>query len=143
MMEKLIAEADVFVTNMRVAALDRLGFHPKELHERYPRLIVSVISGFGMENAGEYADRAGLAMVAEAMAGATGLTRDHSGNAVWCGFALGDIMAGVSAHAGILLCAAQPGAPGRRPASSTRGWSSACSPWSAWLWAACRSRTRA
>lgn len=102
-MEKLIAEADVFVTNMRVAALDRLGFNPKALHERYPRLIVSVISGFGMENSGEYADRAGLAMVAEAMAGATGLTRDHSGNAVWCGFALGDIMAGVSAHAGILL----------------------------------------
>lgn len=103
LMEKLVAEADVFVTNMRVGALERLGFDPKALHERYPRLIVTVISGFGMENAGEYAGRAGLAMVAEAMAGATGLTRDHSGNAVWCGFALGDIMAGVSAHAAILL----------------------------------------
>jgi len=102
-LERLIAEADVFVTNMRVAALGRLGFHPKALSERYPRLIISVISGFGMKDSGEYADRAGLAMVAEAMAGATGLTRDHSGNAVWCGFALGDIMAGVSAHAAILL----------------------------------------
>lgn len=101
--ERLIAGADVFVTNMRVAALERLGFHPKALQERYPRLIVTCISGFGIENSGEHADRAGLAMVAEAMAGATGLTRDHSGNAVWCGFALGDIMAAVSAHAGILL----------------------------------------
>jgi crotonobetainyl-CoA:carnitine CoA-transferase CaiB-like acyl-CoA transferase len=100
---KLLEGADVFVTNMRAAALERLGFHPKTLHERYPRLIIASISGFGMENSGEHADRAGLAMVAEAMAGATGLTRDHSGNPVWCGFALGDIMAAVSAHAGILL----------------------------------------
>lgn len=102
-LEKLIADADIFVTNMRVGALERLGFHPEALRKRYPRLIVSVISGFGMHNAGGFSDRAGLAMVAEAMAGATGLTRDHTGNAVWCGFALGDIMAAVSAHAGILL----------------------------------------
>jgi crotonobetainyl-CoA:carnitine CoA-transferase CaiB-like acyl-CoA transferase len=102
-MTKLLEGADVFVTNMRVGALERLGFDPKTLHAKHPRLIIACISGFGMENSGEYADRAGLAMVAEAMAGATGLTRDHSGNAVWCGFALGDIMAAVSAHAGILL----------------------------------------
>jgi formyl-CoA transferase len=100
---KLLETADVFVTNLRVSALARLGLHPETLRERYPRLIIAVISGFGMNNAGEHADRAGLAMVAEAMAGATGLTRDHAGNPVWCGFALGDIMAGVSAHAGILL----------------------------------------
>jgi crotonobetainyl-CoA:carnitine CoA-transferase CaiB-like acyl-CoA transferase len=105
--EKLLEGADVFVTNMRPAALGRLGFDPRALHERFPRLIIACISGFGMENSGEHADRAGLAMVAEAMAGATGLTRDHSGNPVWCGFALGDIMASVSAHAGILLALRQ------------------------------------
>lgn len=99
----LLEGADVFVTNMRTSALQRLGFHPKDLHERYPRLIIVSISGFGMENSGEHAGRAGLAVVAEALSGATGLTRDHSGNPVWCGFALGDIMASVSAHAGILL----------------------------------------
>ena len=99
----LLASADVFVTNMRASALERLGFHPNALRDRFPRLVIVCISGFGMENSGEYADRAGLAIVAEAMAGATGLTRDHSGNAVWCGFALGDIMAAVSAHAAILL----------------------------------------
>jgi crotonobetainyl-CoA:carnitine CoA-transferase CaiB-like acyl-CoA transferase len=102
-MTRLLESADVFVTNMRPSALERLGLHPKALHERYPRLVIACISGFGMDNSGEHADRAGLAMVAEAMAGATGLTRDHSGNPVWCGFALGDIMGGVSAHAAILL----------------------------------------
>lgn len=99
----LLESADVFVTNMRAPALERLGLHPKTLQQRFPRLIIAIISGFGMENSGEHADRAGLAMVAEAMAGATGLTRDHSGNPVWCGFALGDIMGAVSAHAAILL----------------------------------------
>ena len=103
LMAKLLESADVFVTNMRVAALEHLDLHPKTLRERYPRLIVATISGFGMENSGEHADRAGLAIVAEAMSGATGLTRDHLGNPVWCGFALGDITAAVSAHAAILL----------------------------------------
>lgn len=102
-LHRLLASADVFVTNMRASALERLGLHPKTLHARYPRLVIACISGFGLENSGEYADRAGLAMVAEAMSGSTGLTRDHSGNAVWCGFAQGDIMAAVSAHAAILL----------------------------------------
>lgn len=103
LMKRLVEGADVFVTNMRVSALERLGLHPRDLHERYPRLIVVCISGFGMENAGESAGRAGLAIVAEAMSGATGLTKDHSGNPVWCGFALGDITAAVSAHAAVLL----------------------------------------
>lgn len=102
-LSSLLETADVFVTNMRVQALERLGLHPRALQQRFPRLVIVSISGFGMENSGEYADRAGLAMVAEAMAGATGLTRDHTGNPVWCGFALGDIMGAVSAHAAILL----------------------------------------
>lgn len=103
LLHELLASADVFVTNMRGAALGRLGIHPNALHERYPRMVIACISGFGLENAGEYADRAGLAMVAEAMSGTTGLTRDHSGSPVWCGFALGDVLAGMSAHAAILL----------------------------------------
>lgn len=102
-MNQLLETADVFVTNMRASALDRLGLHPKALHQRYPRMIIVSISGFGMDDAGDYEGRAGLAIVAEAMSGATGLTRDHSGNPVWCGFALGDITAAVSAHAAILL----------------------------------------
>lgn len=103
LMTQLLEGADVFVTNMRVSALERLNLHPKALAERYPRLIIVTISGFGMDNAGDHANRAGLAIVAEAMSGATGLTRDHLGNPVWCGFALGDITAAVAAHAGILL----------------------------------------
>lgn len=103
LLHKLLASADVLVTNMRAGALTRLGIHPDELHARYPRLIIVCISGFGIKDAGANVDRAGLAMVAEAMSGTTGLTRDHNGNPVWCGFAMGDILAGMTAHAAILL----------------------------------------
>ncbi|AHG64174.1 CaiB/BaiF CoA transferase family protein [Advenella mimigardefordensis] len=100
---QLLESADVLLTNMRPAALKRLELDPQTLHAQYPRLIVACITGFGMENAGEHADRAGLAMVAEAMSGATGITRDHEGNPVWCGFPLGDVMASVATHSAILL----------------------------------------
>jgi crotonobetainyl-CoA:carnitine CoA-transferase CaiB-like acyl-CoA transferase len=104
---QLITDADVFITNMRSGALDRLGIHPVSLRERYPSLIVANISGFGMFNSGEDASRAGLAMVAEALSGATGLTQDRSGRPVWCGFGLGDIAAATTAHSAILLALRQ------------------------------------
>ena len=99
----LLASADVLLTNMRGGALKRLGLFPEDLLQRYPRLVIACISGFGLKNAGKYTERAGLAMVAEAMSGTTSLTRDHEGNPVWCGFAMGDILAGMTAHAAILL----------------------------------------
>lgn len=99
----LLASADVLVTNMRGGALKRLGLYPDDLVKQYPRLIIACISGFGLNNAGRFTERAGLAMVAEAMSGTTSLTRDHSGNPVWCGFAMGDILAAMTAHAAILL----------------------------------------
>jgi crotonobetainyl-CoA:carnitine CoA-transferase CaiB-like acyl-CoA transferase len=100
---QLIEDADVFITNMRPQALTRLGFNPKDLSEQYPELITVAMTGFGMENAGQDANRAGLAMVAEALTGTTGLTRDRTGMPVWCGFALGDIATGMTAHSAVLL----------------------------------------
>ena len=102
-LHRLLASSDVVLTNMRGAALQRLCLHPDALLKHYPRLIIACISGFGLRNAGKFTDRAGLAMVAEAMSGTTSLTRDHDGNPVWCGFALGDIVAGMAAHSAILL----------------------------------------
>lgn len=102
-LESLLAEADVFITNMRPQALERLGFHPRDVLRRHPKIISVSMTGFGLENSGPDANRAGLAMVAEALSGTTGLTRDRTGMPVWCGFALGDIMTGTSAHASVLL----------------------------------------
>jgi CoA:oxalate CoA-transferase len=66
LMTRLLESADVFVTNLRAATLERLGFGTEALRKRFPRLIVVCISGFDLKNSEEYADRAGLAIVAEA-----------------------------------------------------------------------------
>ncbi len=43
----LLAQADIFITNLRPDALDRLGLNPNQLIEQYPRLIVGAQSGYG------------------------------------------------------------------------------------------------
>ena len=103
LLHELLAKADVFISNMRPQALDRLGIHPQALRDRYPSLVIASLTGFGLVNAGADENRAGLAMVAEALAGTNGLARDREGRPVWCGFALGDIVTGMTAHAAILL----------------------------------------
>ena len=45
----LLDTADAFVTNLRHAALQRLGLDPVSLRERFPRLVYGIISGFGLE----------------------------------------------------------------------------------------------
>jgi itaconate CoA-transferase len=44
---RLLAKADVLVSNLAPGALARLGLAPADLVERYPRLIVVDISGYG------------------------------------------------------------------------------------------------
>lgn len=44
---KLLEEADVFVTNLRLAALKRLGLAYEDIKERYPSLIYAAVLGFG------------------------------------------------------------------------------------------------
>ncbi|MFI5041189.1 MAG: CaiB/BaiF CoA transferase family protein [Acidimicrobiales bacterium] len=51
----LIDRADVFVTNIRAAALARLGLDHGRLLARNPRLVYAIISGYGLE--GPDADR--------------------------------------------------------------------------------------
>lgn len=100
---RLLEDADVFTTNMRPGALERLGLHPRDLDEKYPRLVIAVMTGFGLENTGEDENRAGLAMVAEALAGTNSLTHDREGRPTWVGFAMGDVLTGMTAHSAILL----------------------------------------
>jgi crotonobetainyl-CoA:carnitine CoA-transferase CaiB-like acyl-CoA transferase len=46
---ELLADADVFVTNLRRNALERWGLGPDEVLERCPRLVYQLITGYGME----------------------------------------------------------------------------------------------
>jgi crotonobetainyl-CoA:carnitine CoA-transferase CaiB-like acyl-CoA transferase len=49
---ELVAGADVFLTNIRPAALDRLGLGPDELLERHERLVYGLITGYGLDGPG-------------------------------------------------------------------------------------------
>lgn len=46
-MHKLLKDADIFLTNTRPKALERLGLNYESLKERYPSLICATITGFG------------------------------------------------------------------------------------------------
>lgn len=46
-MHKLLETADVFLTNTRPAALDRLGLGYEQIKEKYPKLIYAIILGYG------------------------------------------------------------------------------------------------
>lgn len=56
-MHKLLGGADVFVSNVRPAALARMGLDPATLSSRYPRLVYGLLTGYG--SSGPDADRAG------------------------------------------------------------------------------------
>jgi len=58
----LVDSADVFVSNVRMAGLERLGLDHESLARRNPRLIHAAISGYGFE--GPDADRAGYDIAA-------------------------------------------------------------------------------
>lgn len=57
-LEKLISEADVFISNTRTQALEKLGLSYETLAEKYPKLIYCHFTGFG-EN-GPDANRPGF-----------------------------------------------------------------------------------
>ena len=59
-MEKLLAEADIFVSNTRYGGLTRLGLDYESLHLRHPRLICCYVNGYGFE--GPEKDRKGFDM---------------------------------------------------------------------------------
>ena len=48
-LERIVATADVFITNTRVAALTRLDLHPDALRSRYPGLVYGIITGYGLD----------------------------------------------------------------------------------------------
>jgi crotonobetainyl-CoA:carnitine CoA-transferase CaiB-like acyl-CoA transferase len=56
-MGRLVDTADVFLTNLRPDAVERLGLGPEALLERSPRLVYASVTGYG--RSGPDADRAG------------------------------------------------------------------------------------
>jgi len=100
---ELLADADVFVSNVRGAGLARLGLDPETLCKKFPRLVYAAISGYGRE--GEDADRAAYDIAAFwARSGIAHSLTQPGGTPPHQRGGMGDHNAGLAAAAGI--CAA-------------------------------------
>ena len=67
--EKLIAESDVIMTNYRAGALDRLGFGFEQARKINPRIVFCEALGYG--SSGPYASLPGQDLLAQALSGLT------------------------------------------------------------------------
>lgn len=63
----MLEQADVFIQNLAVGAIDRLGFGADALHERNPRLIICDLSGYGPD--GPYATMKAYDLLVQAESG--------------------------------------------------------------------------
>ncbi|MEZ5167427.1 MAG: CoA transferase [Acidimicrobiales bacterium] len=96
----LIAEADVFVTNVRLAGLDRLGLDPDTLTTTHPRLIYAAITGFGLD--GPDKDKAAYDIAAFwARSGIAHMLTPEGSNPPFQRGGMGDHNAGLAAAAAI------------------------------------------
>ena len=76
-LHKIIESADVFVTNMRRKALDRLGLNREVLCARYPKLIHCCAVGFG--RGGPYENDAAYDDVVQALSGFASVNAGEDG----------------------------------------------------------------
>ena len=72
LVERLVAEADVFVQNLAPGAAERLGLGGRQLRERDERLVVVNLSGYG--SSGPRADRKAYDMLVQAESGLCSIT---------------------------------------------------------------------
>lgn len=91
-LERLVARSDVLVQNLGPGAIDRLGFAPAALRERYPALIVCSISGYG--SGGPYERRKAFDLLLQGETGVIATTGTPTAPAK-LGISVGDIGAGV------------------------------------------------
>src|SRR5690606_19127774 len=91
---QLIDGADVFVSNVRVAALARLGLDAAALCARNARLIYCSAVGFGQD--GPYAARPAFDDIIQAMSGLADLQGRNSGAPAYVNTILADKVAGLT-----------------------------------------------
>ncbi|MEQ5844194.1 CoA transferase [Paraburkholderia acidicola] len=98
-LDALVADADVLVQNLAPGAAERLGLSYAALSERYPKLIVCDISGYGAD--GPYRDKKAYDLLIQSESGFLSIT-GSPGAPAKAGCSIADIAAGMHAYASIL-----------------------------------------
>jgi itaconate CoA-transferase len=102
---RLLEEADVFVQNLGPGAVERLGLAPPDLQERYPRLVICSITGYG--KGGPYEQRKAFDLLLQGETGVIATTGTEEAPAK-LGISVGDIGAGVYGAMAVLAALYQP-----------------------------------
>ena len=98
-LEAMIADADVFVQNLKPGAATRLGFDSNLLCSRFPKLICCSISGF--HESGSLSQRKAYDLLIQAESGLASITGGPD-EPSRVGISIVDIATGATAHAAIL-----------------------------------------
>jgi itaconate CoA-transferase len=96
---KLLSKADVFIQNLAPGASNRLGLSAAELTQKYPRLIVCDLSGYGRD--GPYGDKKAYDLLVQCETGVVSVTGTKEAPAK-SGISVADIAGGMYAFSGIL-----------------------------------------
>ena len=97
--QRLLEGADVFIQNLAPGSAERLELGPKHLAQRYPRLIMCAISGYGAS--GPYRDKKAYDLLVQCETGLVSVTGSAETPAK-VGISIADIAAGMYAFTGIL-----------------------------------------
>ena len=112
LVEQIIASADVFVTNMRPAFLERIGFDHARLLATYPRLVYASLTGYGLQ--GPDRDAPGYDMAAfGARAGVSDRSTPAGEPPVMLAMGIGDMVTGMTTVSAILAALLQRERTGR------------------------------
>ncbi|MGF6647480.1 CaiB/BaiF CoA transferase family protein [Paraburkholderia sp. GAS82] len=98
-LERLLEDTDVLVQNLAPGAAARLGLSYEALREKYPRLIVCNISGYGSD--GPYRDKKAYDLLIQSESGFLSITGGPASPAK-AGCSIADIAAGMYAYTNIL-----------------------------------------
>ncbi len=118
--KRLIAQADVLITNFRPGVMTRLGLDYDACRQINPRLVYGAISGYG--DRGPWKDKPGQDLLAQALSGLLWLSGDAAGEEdapvdtgppVPMGLAAADMFAGHFLVQGILAALVRRGVTGR------------------------------
>jgi CoA:oxalate CoA-transferase len=96
--EALLDRGDVLAENFRAGTMEKLGYGWKAIHARWPRLVMTSVSGFGQT--GPLRERPAYDMVVQAMGGVMSITGEPGGSPTRVGTSIGDIVAGMFAAYG-------------------------------------------
>ena len=100
-LDKLLATADVLVQNLAPGAAERMGLSFQTLHQRFPRLIVCDISGYG--EGGPYEQKKAYDLLIQSEGGFLSVTGGPGENDMAkAGCSIADIAAGMYAYTGVL-----------------------------------------